>query len=310
MVKRTDITKLRKGWFKKYWIYYAMFLPGGLFLLLFNYVPMGGLVLAFKDYWPKHGMFGSPWAEPFYKNFAVLFEDVYFWTVVKNTLIISVLRFATSFPFTIFVALLFNELRSKTFSKFVQTILFIPYFISWVIISGIVKKVFGADGMVDTMLNRIGISGISFMSDDVPFMILLIAVDIWKGVGYGMVLYIASMSAINYELYEAVEIDGGNRLTKMLHVTLPGLKLLISMQLVMSFSGILNGGFDQIYNMYSVPVRDVADILDTYLFRISFGEEQDHSLSTAVGLFKSVIGFVLILAANKVSNKLNEESVL
>ncbi len=295
---------------RKYWIYYAMFIPGAIFLVLFNYVPMAGLVLAFKDFWPKYGMFNSPWVDPVFKHFTTLFEDVYFWTSVKNTIFISLLRFIVTFPSTIIIALLFNELRSRRFSRFVQTVMFLPYFISWVIIAGIAKRIFGLDGMVNSLLNGLGAESVKFFTDDVPFMILLILLDLWKGVGYGMILYLASMSAIDQELYDAVEIDGGNRLTKMLAVTLPGLKLLISMQLVMSFSGILNGGFDQIYNMYSVPVYDVADILDTYLFRVSFGEEQNHSLSTAVGLFKSVIGFVLIVAANKISDKINGESVL
>ena len=301
--------KIKKN-MRKYWIYYAMFLPGAIFLFLFNYVPMAGLVLAFKDYWPKYGMFYSPWVDPINKHFTALFEDAYFWITVKNTVVISLLRFVVTFPSTIAIALLFNELRSRKFSRFVQTVMFLPYFISWVVIAGIAKRIFGINGMFNSLLNSVGIGSIRFYTSDVPFVVLLILLDLWKGVGYGMILYLASMSAINGELYDAVEIDGGNRLTKMLSVTLPGLRLLISMQLVMSFAGILNGGFDQIFNMYSVPVYDVADILDTYLYRVSFGEEQNHSLSTALGLFKSVIGFVLIVAANAVSNKINGESVL
>ena len=295
---------------KQYWLYYVLFLPGALVLLLFNYIPMAGYVLAFKDFWPEYGMFLSPWETPLFKNFTTLFEDAYFWKTVQNTLIIFFLKFITSFPITIITALLFNELRSKRFAKFVQTVMFIPYFISWVVISGILKKIFGVNGMVNGMLNAFGIESVAFLTTDMPFLLLLIFVDLWKGVGYGMILYLASMSSIDPTLYEAVEIDGGNRLTKMIHVSLPGLKMLISMQLVLSFSGILNAGFDQIYNMYSIPVYDVADILDTYIFRISFEEGENHSLSTALSLFKSVIGFVLIVIANKVSDKINGESIL
>ena len=295
---------------KQYWLYYALFLPGALLLLFFNYIPMAGYVLAFKDFWPEYGMFLSPWEQPLFKNFTTLFEDMYFWRTILNTLMIFFLKFITSFPITIITALLFNELRSKKFAKFVQTIMFIPYFISWVVISGILKKIFGVNGMVNGVLNAFGIESIAFLTTDIPFLLLLVFVDLWKGVGYGMILYLASMSAINSELYEAVEIDGGNRLTKMIHVSLPGLRMLISMQLVLSFSGILNAGFDQIYNLYSIPVYDVADILDTYIFRISFEEGENHSLSTALSLFKSVIGFVLIVVANKVSDKINGESIL
>lgn len=295
---------------KQYWLYYALFIPGALLLFFFNYVPMAGFVLAFKDFWPEYGMFLSPWEQPLLKNFTELFENVYFWKTVQNTLVIFLLKFITSFPITIITALLFNELRSKRFAKFVQTIMFIPYFISWVVISGILKKIFGVNGMVNGVLNALGIKSIAFLTEDVPFILLLVFVDLWKGVGYGMILYLASMSTINSELYEAVEIDGGNRLTKMLQVTLPGLKMLISMQLVLSFSGILNAGFDQIYNLYSKPVYDVADIIDTYIFRISFEEGENHAMSTALSLFKSVIGFVLIVIANKVSDKINGESIL
>lgn len=295
---------------KKWWPYYALFLPAAIYLIMFNYIPMTGLVLAFKDYWPKYGMFLSPWADPFYKNFASLFQDSYFWQVMKNTVVISVLRFAVTFPVTIMVALLFNELRSKKYAKFVQTIMFIPYFISWVVIAGIARKVFSIDGLVNGFLDAFGIDKVRFMTTEIPFLVLLILIDLWKGWGYGMILYLASMSSIDSGLYEAVEIDGGNRWTKMWHVTLPGLKSIIVMQMVLSMGSILNGGFEQIYNMYSVPVYNVADILDTYMFRISFGLEQDHALSTALGLFKSVVGLVLVLGTNKLSEKISGEGAL
>ena len=295
---------------KKWWPYYLLFLPAAIYLIMFNYIPMSGLVLAFKEYWPKYGMFQSPWAEPFYKNFAYLFQDSYFWQVLKNTVVISVLRFVVTFPATILVALLFNELRSKRYAKFVQTIMFIPYFVSWVVIAGIARKVFSIDGLVNGFLDMLGIDKVRFMTTEIPFLVLLILIDLWKGWGYGMILYLASMSSIDSGLYEAVEIDGGNRWTKMWHVTLPGLKSIIVMQIVLSMAGILNGGFEQIWNMYSVPVYNVADILDTYLFRISFGQEQDHALSTALGLFKSVIGLILVLGTDKLSKKISGEGAL
>ena len=229
---------------------------------------------------------------------------------MKNTVVISVLRFVVTFPATILVALLFNELRSKRYAKFVQTIMFIPYFVSWVVIAGIARNVFSIDGLVNGFLEMLGIDKVRFMTTEIPFLVLLILIDLWKGWGYGMILYLASMSSIDSGLYEAVEIDGGNRWTKMWHVTLPGLKSIIVMQIVLSMAGILNGGFEQIWNMYSVPVYNVADILDTYLFRISFGQEQDHALSTALGLFKSVIGLILVLGTDKLSKKISGEGAL
>ena len=291
---------------KKYWQYYLLFIPCAIFLILFSYIPMGGIVLAFKDYYPKLGIYDSPWIDPLFKHFIKLFEDTYFWTVLKNTVVLSLLRLGVGFFFPIFLALLFNELKFKGFSKFVQTVLFIPYFISWVVLAGMLRQIFGNDGFVNTLITTLGGEPVKFMTKNGPFLALIVLSDIWKGCGYGMIIYLASITSIDQGLYEAVEIDGGNRLHKMWHITLPGISSTIAIQLILS--GILNGGFDQIYNMYSVPVYEVSDILDTYLYRVGL-KEGKNELGTALGLFKSLIGFFMILGSNWLTKKMGGEGI-
>ncbi len=303
-----DKKKLKENKFKKYWQYYLLFVPCGIMLIMFSYIPMAGIVLAFKEYIPRLGIYNSPWIEPFTKHFAKLFEDAYFWTVLKNTLVISFLRLLVGFPFPILLALLFNELKFQGFSKFVQTILFIPYFISWVVLAGMLRQIFGNDGFVNTLIVNLGGETIKFLTKSGPFLALIILSDVWKGCGYGMIIYLASITSIDQGLYEAVEIDGGNRLHKMLHITLPGISNTIAIQLILALSGVLNGGFDQIYNLYSVPVYSVADTLDTYLYRVGLSEGKVE-LGTALGLFKSLIGFFLILISNWVTKKLGGDGI-
>ena len=300
--------KIKENKFKKYWQYYLLFLPCAISLVLFAYVPMGGIVLAFKEYIPRFGIYDSPWAEPLTKHFTKLFEDAYFWTVLKNTLVISFLRLLVGFPFPILLALLFNELKFKRFSKFVQTILFIPYFISWIVLAGMLRQIFGNDGFVNTLITSLGGESTKFLTKSGPFLALIVLSDVWKGCGYGMIIYLASITSIDQGLYEAVEIDGGNRMHKMLHITLPGISNTIAIQLILSLSGIMNGGFDQIYNLYSVPVYDVADTLDTYLYRVGLSGGKVE-LGTALGLFKSLIGFVLILISNWITKKLGGDGI-
>lgn len=293
---------------QRYWQYYILFLPCAVLFILFSYIPMGGIILAFKEYIPRLGVYGSPLADPFYRHFLKLFEDAYFWTVLKNTLVLSGLRLAIGFFFPVLLALLFNELKFKAFGKTVQTVLFIPYFISWVVLAGILKQVFGNDGFVNSALTAMGGNGVKFLTQGGPFLALVILSEIWKGCGYGMIIYLAAITSIDRGLYEAVEIDGGNRLHKMIYITLPGISGTIAVQFILSLSGILNGGFDQIFNLYSVPVYDVADILDTYLYRVGLAEGKVE-LGTALGLFKSAIGFCLVVFSNKIIKKLGGNGI-
>lgn len=287
----------------KYWPLYLMFLPVVVLLVLFNYLPMYGIVLAFKDYWPQYGILGSPWMTPLFSNFSVLFADEKFWDVTKNTLIISALRLVFGFPAPILLALFFNEIRSKTFKKVSQTILYLPYFLSWVILAGMLRTMLLSDGIVNDFLGKLGLGPYPFLSKSSLFLPMLIVTDIWKNMGFGSIIYLAAIMGIDSSLYEASLVDGANRFQRMVHITLPGIVMAISINLILSLSGILNGGFDQIFNLYSVPVYDVADIIDTYVYRIGI-TDGEFGIATALGLIKSVIGFALILIVNKVTNKL------
>ena len=287
----------------KYWPLYLMFLPVVVLLVLFNYLPMYGIVLAFKDYWPQYGILGSPWMTPLFSNFSVLFADEKFWDVTKNTLIISALRLVFGFPAPILLALFFNEIRSKTFKKVSQTILYLPYFLSWVILAGMLRTMLLSDGIVNDFLGKLGLGPYPFLSKSSLFLPMLIVTDIWKNMGFGSIIYLAAIMGIDSSLYEASLVDGAHRFQRMVHITLPGIVMAISINLILSLSGILNGGFDQIFNLYSVPVYDVADIIDTYVYRIGI-TDGEFGIATALGLIKSVIGFALILIVNKVTNKL------
>ena len=287
----------------KYWPLYLMFLPVVVLLILFNYLPMYGIVLAFKDYWPQYGILGSPWMTPLFSNFSVLFADEKFWDVTKNTLVISALRLVFGFPAPILLAIFFNEIRSKTFKKVSQTILYLPYFLSWVILAGMLRTMLLSDGIVNDFLGKIGLGPYPFLSKSSLFLPMLIVTDIWKNMGFGSIIYLAAIMGIDSSLYEASLVDGANRFQRMVHITLPGIVMAISINLILSLSGILNAGFDQIFNLYSVPVYDVADIIDTYVYRIGI-TDGEFGIATALGLIKSVIGFALILIVNKVTNKL------
>ena len=293
---------------KKWYIYYLLFLPCFVLLLLFSYFLMLGIIISVKDYWPKYGMFDSPWAEPLFFHFTELFKDKYFWTVFKNTLVISLLRLVFGFPAPVILALLLNELKFARFKKVAQTILYIPHFLSWVVLSGMLKRMLLTDGIINEFLGLFGIQPIRFLTDSGPFLAMLVITDTWKGMGFGTIVYLAAMSGIDTSLYEAAELDGANRLKKMVYITLPGIAPAVSVQLILSLSGILNGGFDQIFNLYSTPVYDVADIIDTYLYRVGL-KSGKVEMGTALGLFKSVISMAFIIVTNKIANKLGGNGV-
>ena len=302
------IKEKRQNKTKKYLPYYVLFAPALILLVMFHYVPISGLVLAFKEYYPRLGIYSSPFAEPAFKWFTKLFEDPYFWTVFKNTIVISLLKMILGWPFPIILALLFNELKSHRYSKFVQTILFIPNFLSWIVVAGMLRMIFSNDGFVNSIILAIGGESVKFLTTNTSFLAIIVLSDIWKGGGYGMVIYLAAITSIDQTLYEAVEIDGGNRFHKMRYITLPGISTMISIQFILGLPSILGGSFDQIYNLYSVPVYEVADTLDTYLYRVGLASGQVE-LGTALGLSKAVIGLILVLLGNKLAKRVGGEGV-
>lgn len=285
---------------------YLMMLPGLVFLFIFSYIPIYGLVLAFKDYSFRYGILGSDWAGMHgLEHFIELFKEKEFWNVTWNTILISLGRIVIEFPVPIILAVLMNEVRSKKFKKSVQSVMYFPYFISWVIIGSMVFSLFSYNrGAVNEILFKLTGQRFNFLINDTFFIILLFVSSIWKGAGYSMILYMAAITNINEDLYDAATIDGCNRFQKIWYVTLPGISVMIVTMLILACGGIMNAGFDQIFNLYNSSVYDVADILDTYIYRIGL-RELNFSIGTAVGLFKSVINFILLLSVNGICKKIN-----
>jgi putative aldouronate transport system permease protein len=280
----------------------SMAIPVLAFFLIFNYVPMVGLVIAFKDYVMSDGIFGSRWVG--FDNFARLFASDDFPRAIRNTLTISLLRLAFGFFAPVILALLLNEVRIGAYKRGIQTLTYLPHFFSWVILGGIFLMLFNSTGPVNQFVKLLGCRPVSFLSDDAWFIAVLIATGIWQAAGWGAIIYLASLSGINPDLYEAAAIDGAGRWQQTWRITLPSLVPTMITLFVLSLGGILTAGFDQIYNMYNPMVYDVTDIIDTYVLRRMFG--LDLSLATAAGLFKSVVGLVMVVGANGLARKLSQ----
>jgi len=274
-----------------------MAIPGLIVFFLFYYVPMAGIVVAFKDFTVREGIFGSQWAG--LDNFRRLFEHEGFRSALGNTFIISLLRLSFGFFAPIVLALLLNELRSAALRRTLQTVTYLPFLFSWIILSGIFLLVFSIEGPINSLLLHSRHAPISFLSDDAWFLTLVIATGIWQSAGYGAVIYLAALAGISPELYEAARVDGANRWHQMRHISLPGLSPTIVVLLILNLGHVLNAGFDQIYNLYNPHVYDVADIIDTYVLRRVFNLQL--GLSTAADLLKSVVGLIFLLCANRLA---------
>ena len=295
---------------QKYKFYYLLALPGILYLLIFKYGPMFGLVIAFKDYDPYSGVagiFASPWVG--FANFNKFFESYYFGRIMGNTLIISMYKLLFGFPAPILFALLLNELRGKRFKKTVQTISYIPHFISWVIVAAMLSSLLTTDnGMINVILNRCGLRSISFLTNPKYFRTVLVLSDIWKSIGFGSIVYLAAITGVDQEQYEAADIDGANRLQRILYITLPSISSVVVIMLIFRVGGLLDAGFEQVFLLYSPSVYKTADIIDTFVYRVGL-EEHDYSYSVAVSFFKSVVAAVLLLSANFISRRISDEGI-
>ncbi len=281
---------------------YSMVLPVLMFFLVFCYVPMVGLVIAFKDYVMTDGIFGSAWVG--WANFERLFSSEDFPRAIRNTLTISILRLGVGFFAPVILALLLNELRLAAYKRSIQTLTYLPHFFSWVILGGIFLMIFGGQGPVNAGVKLLGAKPITFLTDDAWFITILIATGIWQGAGWGAIIYLAALSGISPSLYEAATIDGANRWQQTRHITIPSLIPTMITLFILALGGILTAGFDQIYNMYNPLVFDVADIIDTYVLRRLMG--LDLSLATAAGMFQGVVGLVLVVGSNFLAKKLSK----
>ncbi|WP_274365168.1 ABC transporter permease [Paenibacillus thermotolerans] len=285
-----------KRW-KRYRSLLIMLIPGMLYYVIFHYLPMYGVVLAFKDFKITQGILGSPWVGLHW--FEKVFSDSYFFTVLKNTMIISLYKLIFGFPVPILFALLLGEISNVKFKKAVQTVSYLPHFISWVVLAGIFFTIFSMEGPINMILGWFDVNPMLFLADDRYFRSILVLTSIYQGFGWGSIIYFAAISNIDPQLYEAAVIDGAGRFKRMFYISIPMLVPVIAIMLILSMSGILDAGFDQIFNMYNPRVMNVSDIIDTYVYRRGL-VEMDYSYATAVGLFKAVVALILILTVNRI----------
>ena len=284
-----------------------MLLAGLVIVLIYNYGPMVGLLMAFENYKPTKGLFGSEWVG--LGNFRRLFSYPNIESIIFNTVYISVFKLILGIIVPVIFALLLNEIKNRFFSGYVQVVTCLPYFLSWVILGGVFTNILSpSNGMVNEIIKFFGGTPIYFLGDNQTFPWTLIITDTWKNFGYSSIVYLAAMSSIDPALYEAAEMDGAGRFKKILHVTLPGIVPMIFVMTVLSLGNVLNAGFDQIFNLYSPQVYQSGDILDTFIYRLGI-EDAQYSMSTAVGLLKSVISLVLISIGYKLAEKYGDYRV-
>ncbi|CAN7721426.1 ABC transporter permease subunit [Paenibacillus sp. LjRoot153] len=287
-------------------VLYAMLLPGLIYYAVYRYSPMFGAIIAFKNFNVMLGVFDSPWASPWYAHFKTFYDSPYFFTLLRNTFLISIYKLLFGMLPGIALAILLSEVRARFFKRFVQTVTYLPHFLSWIIIYGIAAAFLSeTDGLVNLWVKNIGGDAISFLTSTTWFRTILVASDVWKDIGWTAIIYLAAITSIDPTLYEAARIDGSGRIRMIWHVTLPGIRHVIILLLILKLGQILDAGFDQIYIMYNVQVYEVADIIDTWVFRTGL-EELNFSLAAAVGLFKSVVGFVLVITANRIARRWGE----
>lgn len=285
---------------------YLMMIPGLAFFFVFNYMPMYGAIIAFKDYVVKKGILGSPWADPFYKYFVQFFRSPYCITVLRNTLVISVMKLVTTVPIAVFFAVALSEVPSRYFRKVVQTVTYLPHFLSWIIVYGIVYAMLSETrGIVNMLIKNATGHTVNFLSSGSTFRGLLVGSDLWKETGWNAIIYLAAIIGIDTSLYEAARVDGAGRLRMIWHITLPGIRSVIIITLLMKTGSILDAGFDQVYAMYNPQVMAVGDIIDTWVYRTGLSQ-WNFSLATAVGLFKSVIGTILLVSLNQLAGRWGE----
>ena len=283
-----------------------MMLPGMIMLFLFVFVPLFGSLMAFQNYVPAKGVFGSKWVG--FDNFKFIFSLPDSRQVFINTLVIAFAKLLFNIVVPVMFAILLNEITVSVCKKFFQTVVYLPHFLSWVVLATVVTNMFSFSGPFNSIITALGGEPIQFLADNNWFRKVIVATDVWKEFGYNSVVYLAALTGIDLGLYEAASIDGANRFKQTLHITLPSLLPTIILMTALNLGNILNAGFDQVFNLYNPIVYETGDIIDTYVYRIGMVERQ-YSIGTAVGLFKSIISFLLIMGANKGAKKLTGSGI-
>lgn len=293
--------------FKRDRFLYLLALPGILYFIIFKYIPLWGLTIAFQDYSPYDGIFGSEWVG--FQHFIRFFTNNDFWLLLRNTLTISLANLIFFFPVPIILSLLLNEVGNQGFKRVVQTVVYLPHFLSWVIIFGITYlMVSSSEGLINKALVSMGFQSIDFLTNPDLFVFNVTLQAIWKEAGWGTVIFLASIAGIDPSLYESAKMDGASRLRQIWHITLPCIRHVVIVLLILRMGKIIDLSFDQIYLMMNGAVSEVADIFETYVYRNGI-QQGDFSYGTAVGLFKSIVGTTLVLATNKLSKMFGEEGL-
>lgn len=302
--------RLVRDWNLNKWKY-IMIIPVLIYLALFCYKPMYGLVIAFQDYKITRGIQGSSWADPWYKWFLNFITDPYFPRILKNTFLISGLTIVFGFPAPIILALLINEVKNKFFKRTVQTITYMPYFISMVVLCAMINVYCKQEGLFSQIAVFFGGTPQNYLANPKYFRLIYVLSDIWQRVGWDSIIYLAALAGIDQEQYEAARVDGANRFKQMLHITLPGLMPTIIILLILRMGGILNVGYEKVLLLYNPSTYDVADIISTYTYRLSFPTSGTpmYSKSTAIGLFNTLVNIVFLTITNAISKRTSETSL-
>jgi putative aldouronate transport system permease protein len=306
--KPIPATKRRQatGIWKDYQLYLLMILPIAYFIL-FKYVPMYGAAIAFQDYSIFKGVGGSPWIG--FENFQELFKMSQFYDVVRNTLMLNFLDLIFSFPAPIFLALLLNELRVLWFKKTAQTLLYLPHFISWIIIGGLVYQMFSnKGGLINNVVTSLGFESIPFLTEKNHWLFVYLGTGIWQSAGWGTIIYLAALTGINRDLYEAADVDGAGRLKKMWHITVPGIRPTIVVMLIMQLGHIMTIGFERPFVMGNTLVMDYAEVISTFVYKAGLQSAQ-FSLATAMGLFQALVGLIFVIVSNTIAKKFGEQGI-
>ncbi|ULL18508.1 sugar ABC transporter permease [Paenibacillus sp. H1-7] len=295
---RTDV--------RRHWAIYLMALPVIAYYIIFHYGPMYGLQIAFKDFSPAKGIWGSPWIG--FKHFESFFNGIYFWRLLKNTVLINLYELIFGFPAAIILALLLNEIRNSMFKRVVQTISYLPHFISIVVVAGMMVDFLGRTGLINQILESFGIEAIDFLKEAGWFRFLFVSSGIWQGIGWGSIIYLAAIATIDPTLYEAARMDGASRWKQTLHITIPGIMPTIVILFILNMGNMLTVGSEKVLLLYNPLTYETADVISTYVYRKGV-LEASYSFTAAVGLFNSVVSFILIVSANSISKRLSENKL-
>ncbi len=306
-IPQQKVNQKRRNHLRQYWDLYLIMVPGILYFIIFKYLPMWGIVIAFQDYSVFSGIWHSDWVG--LKHFESMFQNKDFYKIFKNTVLISLYKLLWGFPGPIVLALLLNEVRHVKYKRVIQTLAYLPHFLSWIIVAGILVNILSpTTGVVNEILVFLGMEPVFFMASPQWFRTIIVASDIWKDVGWGAIIYLAALAGIDPQLYEAATVDGASRWKQMRYITLPSLLPTIIILFVLRLGHVLDVGFEQIYVMYNPLVYEVGDVIETYVYRVGLTQSQ-FSFSTAVGLFKSLIGLVLVIVSNKAAKRMGHEGI-